>query len=85
MPEFPDASIEASKIVEDPTRLDRMDAAYVLVRDTSMMGTFKNLMDAVNMLAERGWEVINMVNNESGMIHVMMRNPYFKQKNQPNE
>ena len=85
MPEFPDASIEASKIVEDPTRLDRMNAAYVLVRDTSMMGTFKNLMDAINILAERGWEVTNMVNNESGTIYVMMRNSYFKLKNQPNE
>ena len=85
MPEFPEASIEATKIVEDPTRLDRMNAAYVLVRDTSMMGTFKNLMDAVNMLAERGWVVINMTNNESGTIHVMMRNTYFKQKNQPTD
>ena len=83
MPEFPDASIEASKIIDDPTRLDRMNAAYVLLRDTSMMGTYKNLMDAVNLLAERGWEVVNMVNNESGTIHVMMRNNYFKQKNQP--
>jgi hypothetical protein len=85
MPEFPDASIEASKIVEDPTRLDRMGGAYVLVRDTSMMGTYKNLMDAVNILAERGWQVVNMVNNESGAMHVMMHNTYFKQKNQPNE
>jgi len=83
MPEFPDASIEASKIVEDPSRLDRMGAAYVMVRDTSMMGTYKNLMHAVNILAERGWQVINMVNNESGTIHVMMQNTYFKQKNQP--
>ena len=83
MPEFPDASIEASKIVEEPSRMDRMDAAYVLLRDTSMMGTYKNLMNAVNMLAERGWQVINMVNNESGTIHVMLHNTYFKQKNQP--
>ncbi len=85
MPEFPDASIEASKIVEDPSRLDRTDYAYVLVRDSSMMGTFKNLMDAVNLLAERGWTVVTMINNESGTMHVMLHNPHFKQKNRPSD
>jgi hypothetical protein len=83
MPQFPDASLEASKIVEDPTRLDRHDGAYVMVRDTSMMGTFTNLMDALNILAERGWRVVQMVNNESGTIHALLHNTYFKNKNQP--
>lgn len=85
MPEFPDASLEASKIVENPAYLDGTSCLYVLVRDSSMTGTFKNLMDAVNILAERGWEVINLATHNNTTFHVLLRNPYLKQKNQHDE
>lgn len=85
MPEFPDASLEATKIVDNPALLDGTSSLYVLLRDSSMTGTFKNLMDAINILGERGWEVVNMASYNNTTFHVLLRNPYLKQKNHPDE
>jgi hypothetical protein len=77
---FDQTPIDASKIVEDPTLLDTAENIYVLVRDMSMMGTYKNMIEAVNILAERGWETVSIATDNSYM-YGLVRSPHFKRKN----
>ena len=80
MAQFDQTPIDASKILEDPTLLDTAENLYVIVRNTSMMGTFKDLIEAINILAERGWEAIS-ISVDSNVMYALCRSPHFKRKN----
>ena len=77
---FDQTPIDASKVIEDPTLLDTADNLYVLVKNTSVMGTYKDLIEAINVLAERGWETIS-ISADSGTMYALCRSPHFKRKN----
>lgn len=80
MARFDQTPIDASKILADPTLLDTAENLYVIVRDTSIMGTYKNLIEAINVLAERGWETLS-VSSDSNYMYALCRSPHFKRKN----
>jgi hypothetical protein len=77
---FDQTPIDASKILEDPTLLDTAENLYVIVRDMSVMGTYKNLIEAINIMAERGWETLS-ISIENNYMYGLVRSPHFKRKN----
>lgn len=79
MARFDQTPIAASKILADPTLLDTADNLYVMMTDTSVMGTYKNMIEAINILAERGWETVS-ISTDSGSMYALLRSPHFKRK-----
>ncbi len=75
--------ISASEIVKNPEMIYQFTNYYILIKDTSMMATYKNLIEAVNILAERGWETVGIANDGGGSMYAMCRNTQYKFKNQP--
>ncbi len=75
-------AIQAKDIVADPDSVYGLTRSHILVGDSSANATFSNLMDAINILADAGWEVINTTYNPAYMhMFVMLRNPNYKRKN----
>jgi hypothetical protein len=73
--------IKASEIVNDPDMIYRLVNYYVMVKDTSIGGSFKNLIEAMNLFAERGWEVVALTHGDSsGNMHALCKNPHAKSK-----
>jgi ATP/ADP translocase len=64
--------IPAKEIVENPTQKIKYNGRYIFVTDTSYMYTFVNMVAALNILAERGWEVVS-VTMESGTMFALMQ------------
>jgi hypothetical protein len=77
---FDQTPIDASKIIEDPSLIDTAENLYVIVSNMSVMGTYKNLIEAINILAERGWETIS-ISIDNGYMYALCRSPHFKRKN----
>ncbi len=73
-------SIKAKDIVDDPDAVYGLMRSHVLINDSSMNATFSNLMDAVEILYDAGWEMINF-SYDGGYGFVMMKNPNYKRKN----
>ena len=81
---MPDESkpISATEIVDDPGLISTFLNEYVIIKDTSLMGTYKNLIEAINLFGEFGWEAVSMTNdNATGGVMALMRNTRFKRKN----
>ena len=74
-------AIKAKDIVDDPDSVYGLMRSHILVGDSSANATFSNLMDAINILADAGWEVINTTYSPTYMF-VMLRNPNYKLKNE---
>jgi hypothetical protein len=73
--------ISASDIVDDPGLITTFVSEYVIIKDTSLMGTYKNLIEAINLFGEYGWETVSMTNdNASGGVMALVRNTRFKRK-----
>ena len=72
--------IPAKDIVEDPDAVYGLMRSHVLISDSSINATFSNMMDAIEIMVESGWEVINMA-YEGGVIFMMMKNLNYKRKN----
>jgi len=77
---FADECINAKDLVDDPDRIQSLQVPYLMIRDNSMMGTYKNLMSAVNLLFEYGWDVVSTTRDESGTMFVMLKNSNAKRK-----
>ncbi|GAB5493906.1 MAG: hypothetical protein Phog2KO_41210 [Phototrophicaceae bacterium] len=73
-------AIVAKEIVENPDSIYSLMRSHILISDSSMNATFSNLMDAVEICVEAGWDVINMA-YDGGYMFVMMKNPNYKRKN----
>ena len=73
-------AVPAKDIVEDPDSVYGLMRSHVLISDLSMNATFSNLVDAVEICVEAGWDVVNMV-YDGGYMFVMMKNPNYKRKN----
>lgn len=71
--------IPAKEIVRNPDVIHTLVQQYVMLRDTSMMNTFKNTIAAINLLGDRGWEVVSMA-VEGGTLYTLVRNTAYKRK-----
>jgi hypothetical protein len=74
--------ISASDVVKDPNIVFEWMNQYVLLRDSSMTGTYKNLIEAINLLAERDWEALSIGGDASGYLFALCRNTKYKRKNE---
>jgi hypothetical protein len=75
-----DECINAKDLLDDPDSMQSFQTPYLMVRDNSMMGTYKNLMTAVNWLFEYGWDVVSISRDDSGTMFVMLKNANAKRK-----
>lgn len=74
--------ISAKDIVHDPDIVLNLEGPYILVRDSSMAGTYKNLIEALNILFELGWESQGLSNDGGGTMYALCRNLRAKRKNE---
>ena len=76
-----DKPIDALKIIEDPSLIDRNENLYVIVgSNLAFQGTYTNLVKAINIMAKRGWETLS-VSADRGFVFALCRSPHFKCKN----
>lgn len=73
--------ISATEYVKDPDMCFAWTNYYILLKDTSAMGTYKNMILAVNLLAERGWEAESISGDASGNLFALVKNTHLKRKN----
>lgn len=72
-------TIKAGDIVREPDAVYSFTSAYILLLDTTFSGNLNNLILAVNILADAGWE-IGELEVEGTNAYVMCRNPNYKRK-----
>jgi|GEM_PF-1147441 hypothetical protein len=77
-----DEPISAKDFVSDPDDCFTWQNEYVMLRDSSLTGTFKNLILAINLLAARGWETVSVGGDSSQYLFALARNTYAKRKNE---
>jgi hypothetical protein len=77
-------AIKAADFVADPDQAHFFQQAYILITDTSLNSTFTNLVAAINILAEAGWEIGNLT-SDSSVMYVLCKNPHFKPKRNSSE
>jgi hypothetical protein len=73
-------AIAAKDIVTQADTVYTLNRAYIIITDSSMTYTFSNMIDALNILYDAGWEVDGMTTVEFAM-QVIMRNTNYKRKN----
>jgi hypothetical protein len=73
-------AIAAKDIVNQADAVYALNRAYIIITDSSMTYTFSNMIDALNILYDAGWEVDGMTTVEFAM-QVIMRNSKYKRKN----
>ncbi len=71
--------IKAKDVVDNPDDVRTFSRAYVMVTDTSMNYTFTNLMDAINIFHDYGWDV-HEIEAESTVMFALFKNPNYKRK-----
>jgi len=74
-------AIKAKDITDNPDEVYGLMRSHVLLTDSSMNATFSNLMDAVDILADAGWELVN-ITYDGGYMFAMFKNPNYKRKNE---
>jgi hypothetical protein len=73
-------AIAAKDIVNQADTVYALNRAYIIITDTSMTYTFSNMVDALNILYDAGWEVDGMSSADYAM-QVILRNTNYKRKN----
>lgn len=73
--------ITAKEIVEDPQLIMGFMYEYVMIKDTSMLSTYKNMIEAINVLGDFGWETVSMSVDSSNNMFALIRNTNYKRKN----
>jgi hypothetical protein len=73
--------ISAADIVKEPQIILGFLNQYILVRDMSPLSNYKNLIEAINILADYGWESQSIAADASGYMYALVRNSNYKQKN----
>lgn len=77
--------ISAVDVVKDPDIIFTWANQYILLSDTSITGTFKNLIEAINLMGDKGWEALSIGGDASGRLFALCRNTHYKRKNEPQE
>lgn len=72
-------SINAKEINNDPDAVYGLSRPYVLIRDESITGSFSELMDALHVLKDAGWNAIQMSFTGTSMM-VLVENTNYKRK-----
>ncbi|MGB7337532.1 MAG: hypothetical protein WBC91_01465 [Phototrophicaceae bacterium] len=72
-------SINAKDITKNPDDIFAMSRPYILVRDESITGSFSELMDALHILKDAGWNAIQMSFTGTSMM-VLVENTNYKRK-----
>lgn len=72
--------VAAKDVVENPDAVFRWHNQYVIIKDGSMTGTFTNLIEAMNLCAERGWETVSIATDQAYM-YALVRDTMRKRKN----
>ena len=73
----------ASEFVEDPDLVYSLINEYVLIRDMSVRSTYVNLIEAINLFSERGWDTVSLTMDNGGFMYALLRNMAYKHKNRP--
>lgn len=73
--------ISAEEIIKDPGSVDFIYDHYIILRDMSMFARYTNLIKAINLLSERGWDIVSLSADASYM-YALCRNPRVKRKNE---
>lgn len=75
--------IKAADIVKQPEAVTSLLQEYVMIRDMSMFGGYTNLIAAINIMANYGWETVSMAGDSTtGNMYALCRNTHFKRKNE---
>lgn len=77
-------SIKAQQILDNPDSIYSLERAYIMLTDTSMTMSFSNLMEAINLMHDAGWEV-NTMSTYGSYMFVLMKNLNYKKKNMGGE
>lgn len=73
-------SIRAKDIVDNPDDVYGFTRSHILIADSSINTSFSNLMDAINIMYDMGWELVN-THYYSTTMSAIMRNTNYKRKN----
>lgn len=73
--------MQARDVVNDPSMINDWRNHYVMIRDTSLMGSYRNLLEAINLCSERGWETVSMAVDNAGNMFALLRDTRIKRKN----
>lgn len=73
----------ATEFVEDPDLVYSLINEYVLIRDMSVRSTYVNLIEAINLFSERGWDTVSLTMDNGGFMYALLRNMAYKHKNRP--
>lgn len=72
--------ITAKEIVKNPNLIMGFMSEYIMIKDTSMMTTYKNMIEAINILGDYGWETVSMSVDSSSNMLALVRNTNYKRK-----
>jgi hypothetical protein len=75
-----DEPINAKDYVTDPDICYTWANHFVVLRDMSITGKFRNLILAINLLAERGWETVSIGGDSNQYMFALVRNSHAKRK-----
>lgn len=73
-------AINARDLANNPDEIYTFQRAYIMITETSLTNRFEPFLEAMQIVAEAGWEVIS-VDMQSSYAAAFCRNPNFKRKN----
>jgi excinuclease UvrABC ATPase subunit len=74
-------AIKAKEIVDNPDDVFALNRSHIMISDQSVGATFSNMVDAINILYEFGWEVVTSTYSANNFMFVVMKNTNYKRKN----
>lgn len=74
-------AIKAKNIVENPDDAYSLSRSHIMLTDQSINATFSNMVDAINIMYDLGWEVVSSTYSQSNFMFVLMKNSNYKRKN----
>ena len=69
----PTKPLKAADIVDNPAALQSISQNYVIIFDPSWGGTFLNMITAINLLDEHGWETKGIAHSQGVMYALAQR------------
>lgn len=65
--------IPASRLVKKPELIKELSGHYVMLRDRSGNNSYVNMLKALNLMAENGWEAMSVTHNSHGLMLALMK------------
>lgn len=73
-------TIKARDIINEPDAVYALTRPYILVGDDSLTGRFDSLLEALAILKDAGWDVVEAMYPGASML-VLLENTNYKTKN----